>query len=147
MKVILRQDYDSLGKIGDIVEVKPGFARNFLLPKSIAMTVSKGNLKTLEAEKRQDLIKVNKEKLAAEKLAEELGKVSLTASVAVGGEDKIFGSVTSQTISDLLKDKGYDIDKKKIILEEPIKALGIYTINIKLYHDVEGKVKVWVVKE
>ena len=147
MKVILRQDYESLGKIGDVVEVKPGYARNFLLPKNIAMTVSKGNLKILEEEKRQDLIKVNKEKIAAEKLAEELGKVSLTASVAVGGEDKIFGSVTSQTISDLLKDKGYDIDKKKIILEEPIKTLGIYTINIKLHHDVEGKVKVWVVKE
>ena len=147
MKVILRKDYETLGKIGDIVEVKPGYARNFLLPKNIAMTVSKGNLKILEEEKRQDQIKINKEKVAAEKLAEELGKVSLTASVAVGGEDKIFGSVTSQTISDLLKDKGYDIDKKKIILEEPIKALGIYTINIKLYHDVEGKVKVWVVKE
>ncbi len=147
MKIILRQDYESLGKIGDIVEVKPGFARNFLLPKKIAMTISKGNMKILEEEKRQESLKVNKEKAAAQRLAEGLKKVSLTASVAVGGEDKIFGSVTSQTISDLLKDKGYDIDKKRIVLEEPIKALGIYTINIKLHTEVEGKIKVWVVKE
>lgn len=147
MKVILRQDYESLGKVGDIINVKSGYARNFLLPKKIAMLVTKENLKILEQEKRQESIKASKEKISAEKLAKELEKVSLTASVAVGGEDRLFGSVTAQTVSDLLKEKGHDIDKKKILLEDPIKELGIYTVNIKLHPEVEGKVKVWVVKE
>lgn len=147
MKVILRQDYESLGKVGDIVNVKSGYARNFLLPKKIAMLVTKGNLKILDQEKRQENIKANKEKISAERLVKELEKVSLTASVAVGGEDRLFGSVTAQTVSDLLKEKGYEIDKRKILLEDPIKELGIYTVNIKLHPEVEGKVKVWVVKE
>ena len=107
MKVILRQDYESLGKVGDIINVKSGYARNFLLPKKIAMLVTKGNLKILEQEKRQESIKASKEKISAEKLAKELEKVSLTASVAVGGEDRLFGSVTAQTVSDLLKEKGH----------------------------------------
>ena len=80
-------------------------------------------------------------------MAEELGKISITATVAVGEEDRVFGSVTAQTIADLLKEKGFEIDKRKILLEEPIKALGVYTISIKLHPDVDCKVRVWVVKE
>jgi len=147
MKVILRQDKENLGNVGDIIEVKDGYARNYLIPKNIAMKVSKGNLKILEEEKRQEKIKENKEKVNAERIAKDLEKISLTASVAVGEEDRIFGSVTAQTIADLLKEKGYDIDKKKILLDEPIKSLGIYTIKVKIHPEVEGKVKVWVVKE
>ena len=93
-------------------------------------------------QRRQD-----KDRRLAEGLSKDLEKVSLTASVSVGEEDRVFGSVTAQTISDLLKEKGYEVDKRKILLDEPIKALGIYTISVKLHTDVEAKVRVWVVKE
>ncbi len=92
-------------------------------------------------------LRLNKDKKSAEKLAEQLNKISCTAAVTVGEEDKVFGSVTTQDISDLLKDKGFDIDRKKILLDESIKALGIYTIPIKLHTEVEAKMKLWVVKE
>ena len=147
MKVILKQDYESLGKTGDVVTVKDGFARNFLLPKDIAVVSTRANMKILEEEKKMAVHRKDKEKIQAEALAEELANVSITAAVTVGEEDKVFGSVTAQTIADLLKEKGFEIDKRKIILEEPIKALGVFTVSIKLHHDVDCKVRIWVVKE
>jgi len=147
MKVILKQDYEQLGKTGEVVEVKNGYARNFLIPQNIAAPANKRNMKILEEELKMVDRRKNKERVQAEKFAEELGKVSITAAVKVGEDERLFGSVTSQMISDLLKEKGYDIDKKKIDLEEPVKALGVYTVNIKLYHDVNAKVRLWVVKE
>ena len=147
MKIILRQDYEPLGKAGEVVIVKDGYARNFLLPKNIAMISTKSNMKILEEEQKMAGKRKDKEKIQAESLAEELGKISITATVAVGEEDRVFGSVTAQTIADLLKEKGFEIDKRKILLEEPIKALGVYTISIKLHPDVDCKVRVWVVKE
>jgi len=147
MKVILKQEYENLGKIGDVVEVKDGYARNFLIPQNIAVLANKRNVKILQEEQKMSERRRNKERRQAEKFAEELGNVSLTAAVKVGEEDRIFGSVTAQMISDLLKEKGFDIDKKKIELEEPVKALGVYTVGIKLHHDVEAKVRLWVVKE
>ncbi len=146
MKVILRTDQENLGKAGEIVDVKNGYARNYLIPKGIVLKADKGNIQKLEAEKRQKELQLNKDRKAAELLAEELSKVSCTATMNVGEEDKVFGSVTTQTISDLLKEKGYDIEKRKILLEEPIKALGIYSVPIKLHPEVETKIKVWVVK-
>ncbi len=147
MKVILRKDFESLGKVGDVVTVKDGYARNFLIPQGIALKADKSNIKRLEAETKHQELKQTRDKKAAEKLAEELNKISCTATVNVGEEDKVFGAVTSQHISDLLKDKGFEVDRKKIVLEEPIKALGIYTIPIKLHSEVEAKIKLWVVKE
>jgi large subunit ribosomal protein L9 len=147
MKVILRKNYDQLGKIGDLVEVKDGFARNFLLPRQIAYIATKGNIRTLEEEKQQVAKKEVKELEAAKVLAGELENVSITIPVKVGEEDKIFGSVTSQMICDALKEKNYNIDKRKIDLEEPIKALGIYSVNVKLHLDVNAVVKTWVVRE
>ena len=147
MKIILRQDYEPLGKAGEVVIVKDGYARNFLLPKNIAVISTKSNMKILEEEQKMAGKRKDKEKIQAESLAEELGKISITATVAVGEEDRVFGSVTAQTIADLLKEKGFEIDKRKILLEEPIKALGVYTISIKLHPDVDCKVRVWVVKE
>ncbi len=147
MKVILRKDYDNLGKIGDLVDVKRGYARNFLVPKGIALTANDRNLHRLEEERKQVVVKKDRDKINAEKLVAELSKVSCTASVQVGEEDRVFGSVTSQDIADLLKEKGHVIDRKKIILEEPIKALGIYDVAIKLHTEVEAKIKVWVVKK
>ena len=147
MKVILRKNFDQLGKIGDLVEVKNGYARNFLLPRQIAYIATKGNIRALEEEKLQVAKKEVKELDAAKILATELENVSITIPVKVGEEDKIFGSVTSQNISDALKEKSYDIDKRKIDLEEPIKALGIYSVNIKLHQEVIAVVKTWVVRE
>jgi len=147
MKVILRQDYESLGKIGEVVEVKDGFARNFLLPRKIAYSALKGNLASLEEEKKNFAKKAEHEREAAENLSTELEKVSVTIPVQVGEEDKIFGTVTTQMIADALKEKGFDIDKRRIEISEAIKSLGIYEVNVKLYSNVDAKIKVWVVRE
>jgi large subunit ribosomal protein L9 len=147
MKIILRQNVERLGQRGDIITVKDGFARNYLIPRKLALVATPGNLRAFQEEKKQLDVRENKDRRLAEQLAKKLKSVSITATVAVGEEDRVFGSVTAQTISGLLKEKGYEIDKKKILLEEPIKALGVYTVPLKLHHDVEGKVKVWVVKE
>lgn len=147
MKIILRKEFDQLGHIGDIVEVKEGFARNFLIPRNIAFAAQKGNLRSLEEEKKQLDKKKVKEMHAAEKLASELDKVSITIPVKVGEEDKIFGTVTNQMIADSLKEKGYDIDRRKIEIPEQIKSLGIYSVNVKLHANVTAAVKTWVVRE
>ncbi|MGE5364137.1 MAG: 50S ribosomal protein L9 [Bacteroidota bacterium] len=147
MKVILRKNFDQLGQIGDVVDVKNGFARNFLIPRDIAYAAQKGNIKALEEEKKQLAKKKIKEQTAAETLAGELEKVSVTIPVKVGEEDKIFGTVTTQMIADSLKEKGFDIDRRKIDIPEAIKALGIYSVNIKLHPVVTAVVKTWVVRE
>lgn len=147
MKVILRQDFEKLGKIGETVVVKDGYARNYLIPRKIAYPATNGSLRALEEEKKQHEHRAQKELRNAEKLAQELEKISITIKMKVGEDDKLFGSVTSQIIADTLKEKGITIDKRMIELDEPIKALGIYTVNIKLYQNVMGKIKVWVVRE
>ena len=147
MKVILRQNHETLGQIGEVVDVKEGFARNFLIPRKIAYAALKGNIKALEEEKKTFEKKKQFEIIAAEKQAAELEKVSVSIPVQVGEEDKIFGSVTTQMIADSLKEKGFEVDKRKIEIEEPIKSLGIYGISIKLHSNVSAKIKVWVVRE
>jgi large subunit ribosomal protein L9 len=147
MKVILRKDFESLGHIGDVIDVKEGYARNFLIPRKIAYTALEGNLKALEDEKKSIARKSEKELHAAEAVSSELEKVSVTIPVQVGEEDKIFGSVTAQMIADALKEKSFDIDKRKIEIEEPIKTLGIYNVNVKLHSNVGASIKVWVVRE
>jgi len=147
MKIILKEDFESLGKVGEVVEVKAGFARNFLIPKQVALQATPPNLRVFEQEKARNKIKLSKDKRDAELLAEQLKEVSLTANVQVGEEDKIFGAVTSQNISELLSSKGFEIDKRKIQLEDPLKALGVFEVPIKLHTEVEAKIKVWVVKE
>jgi large subunit ribosomal protein L9 len=147
MKVILRKDHDKLGKVGAVVEVKEGFARNFLIPNGIAYAANDGNMRALNEEKRQAERRAHKEEQTATKTAAELEKISLTLKMKVGEDEKLFGSVTAQMIADELATKGVALDKRTIELEEPIKALGIYTVNVKLHHNVAGKVKVWVVRE
>jgi large subunit ribosomal protein L9 len=147
MKVILRQDYEKLGKLGELVDVKDGYARNYLFPRKIAYVATPSALRTLEEEKKQATRRVEKEKTSSERLAGQLEKVSLTIQMKVGEDDKLFGSVTSQMIADGIKDKGVTIDKRQIELDEPIKALGIYDVSVKLPGGVAGKVKVWVVRE
>ncbi len=147
MKVILRKNFEQLGAIGELVDVKDGYARNYLIPRSIAYVATKGNMKALEEEKKQFAKMQAKELEEAQALAAELEKVSVTIPVKVGEEDKLFGSVTNQMIGDALKEKGFDLDRRKIEVAEPIKALGIYSVNIKLHPSVTAAVKTWVVRE
>lgn len=147
MKVILMEDVPSLGEAGTIVEVTDGYARNYLIPKGLVLAATPSNMKAYEERQKQRQLRENRAKRDAQSLAKELEKISLTAMVPVGDEDRMFGSVTSQTIATLLQEKGYDIDRRKITLDTPIRALGVYTVPIKLLPEVEARVKVWVVKE
>jgi large subunit ribosomal protein L9 len=147
MKVILRKEYEKLGQVGTVVDVKDGFARNYLIPKGIAYAANEGSMRALEEEKKQAERRQSKERKSSEHLAAELEKLSITLKMNVGEDEKLFGSVTAQMIADELKTKGFDFDKRIIDLEEPIKALGIYNVSVKLHQNVTGKVKVWVVRE
>lgn len=147
MKVILRNQVENVGDAGEMVDVKPGFARNFLLPKGLALVANKANQAVYENEKKQSALRLTKEKQVAEEFMQKLEAASVTIAVSVGEEDKLFGSVTSQDIADQLATQGLELDKRKIILDEPIKALGLYTVDFKLHPEVIGKVKVWVVKK
>ncbi|MEJ2543713.1 MAG: 50S ribosomal protein L9 [Calditrichaceae bacterium] len=147
MDIILREDFETLGQAGEVVSVKDGYARNYLIPKGIAYLANEANKKRYENDVKQQAWRLNRDKKIAEELAVKLENVSCTISVQVGEEDKMFGSVTSQNIAESLASQGYEVDKRKILLEEPIKSLGIYSVPIKLHTDVEATVKVWVVKE
>ena len=147
MEILLRKEYKGLGEAGTVLKVKDGFARNFLIPQGIAYLATENNKKRFENDLKQKGWRIERDKQKAEELAKVLENISCTISVQVGEEDKLFGSVTSQNIADALKDQGHEIDKRKILLEEPIKSLGIYSVTIKLHQDVDAAVKVWVVKE
>ena len=147
MKVILRKDFESLGKIGQVVAVKDGYARNYLIPRSIAYRATASSLRALEEEKKQHEYQEQKLLKEAEKLGVELEKLSVTIPMKVGEDDKLFGSVTSQMVADALKEKGFTVDKRVIELEEPIKTLGIFEVPVKLHAKVSAKAKVWVVRE
>jgi len=147
MKVILRKNFDQLGKVGDVVSVKDGYARNYLIPRGIAYQATAGNIRSLDEEKKQIVKREAKELEAAQNLANELEKVSITIPVKVGEEEKIFGSVTNQMIADALQEKGFEVEKRKIEITEPIKSLGIYNVSIKLHPSVSAAVKTWVVRE
>lgn len=148
MKVILKKDYDLLGDEGQIVEVKSGYARNFLIPKGIATIASHSNLISFEEIKKQKSRKVQKLTEEARKLADEMSKNVITIHVKTGEDDRIFGSVTSQMIFDALVSKGFEnIEKKKILIKDPIKSLGEHEVEIKLQHSIMSKIKVNVVQE
>lgn len=147
MKVVLRQNVEKLGQLGDVIEVKDGYARNYLIPKKIAYPATEGFLKAFEEEKKQHARRQQKELRSAEKLAADLEKVSVTIPVKVGEDDKLFGTVTAQMIADSLAEKGFLVDKRKIELEDQIKQIGVFTVGVKLHSNVAAKLKVWVVKE
>lgn len=147
MEVILTQEVKGLGKTQAVVKVKDGFARNFLLPKGLALLATKENLaKMAEIEKRKAL-QLEKEKSQAEELARRLNGVSINVAVATNEEDNLYGSVTDADIVSALKEEGFNIDKQNILLNEPLKNLGIYDVAIKLHPEVEAKIKVWIVKK
>jgi large subunit ribosomal protein L9 len=146
VRVILIKDHEKLGKTGDTVEVKSGYARNYLVPQGIALIANSAGLKKLQEQLRLKELRQNKTLQKAREMADKLNSLSLTIPVQVGEEDRVFGAVTSQMIADQLQEKGYEIDKKHIQLDEPIKALGIFEIPIKILQDVTATVKLWVIK-
>mgnify|MGYP001285314772 FL=1 len=148
MKVILRQNIETLGSMGEVVAVKDGYARNYLLPRGMAYVATEGNMQVLEQERKRLEVKMNRELKDAEALAAQLEKHenAITIPMQVGEEDKLFGSVTKEMIAEKLAEKGFNIDRRKIEIEETIKVLGIYTVKIKLHTNVMAKVKVWVVR-
>jgi len=147
MKVILKEAVKDLGEMGELVEVKRGYARNYLIPRGMALEATVRNVRMLEHQKRLVQDKIAKARQGAQALAERLESVSVTISQKVGENDRLYGSVTSMQIAEALAAEGIEIDKKKILLEEPIKKLGVYTVPVKLHPDVAANVKVWVVEE
>jgi large subunit ribosomal protein L9 len=147
MQVILRDDMDNLGKSGEVVNVKPGYARNYLLPRGHAVKATASDVARVEHEKR--VIAARTAKLAKEAQAEadKMSQVTVSIARAVGDEDKLFGSVTSRDIAEALREQGVTVDAKKIHLDEPIKALGMVEVPVKLGRGVSANVKVWVVKQ
>jgi large subunit ribosomal protein L9 len=143
----MRKPHEKLGEVGTVVEVKEGYARNYLIPRELAYPATEGNMRALTEERKQAVSRTGKERKMSEKLASELEKVSITLQMKVGEDEKLFGSVTSQMLADALKEKGVNLDKRQIEIEEPIKALGIYDVPVKLHQSVMAKVKVWVVRE
>jgi large subunit ribosomal protein L9 len=146
MEVVLKKDYEDLGKAMDVVHVKDGYARNFLIPNGIAVVATDGNRKSVADAKKFTEKREEKKKVESVKLARAIENVPCTIPVKVGEEERIFGSVTAQDISDFLKKEGFDVDKKSVELGEPIRQLGVYTITINLHKDVSAQLKVWVVK-
>ncbi len=147
MKIILRDDVEKLGRCGEVITVKDGFARNYLLPRNMAIPASKGNLRAIDQIEKQKELRDRKRLRGSERIKLALEKISCTAEVQVGEEDRVFGSVTAAHISELLGQQGFEIDRRDILLEEPLKALGVYTIDVKLDRDVTAQLKVWVVKK
>lgn len=147
MEVILKQDVDNIGKAGTVAKVKDGFARNFLIPNGLAIPLTSRNMQVLEQEKQRKALGLEKLKQESLGIKEKLESLSLTISSLTKEEDKLYGSITSQDIEDALKDEGFDIPKSSIMLDEPIKSLGIYEIAVKLQTDISAKLKVWVVKK
>ncbi len=145
--LILRESVPSLGKAGEMVRVKPGYARNFLLPRGLAFEATEGNKKRIAAEAKARDAKHAADRAEAMAFAAKLGAVTVELSSKAGEEGKLFGSITSADIGDALHAMGLDVDKRKIELEHPLKLLGFHTVGVKLHHDVHAEVKVNVTAE
>ncbi|MEE9578515.1 MAG: 50S ribosomal protein L9 [Gemmatimonadota bacterium] len=146
-QLILRTDVADLGRAGEVVDVKPGYARNYLIPQGLAYAASEGNVRRLEGEHQQAQVSLDQQKDRAEGLAAELEGRSVSFKVKAGEEGKLFGSVTTVDIAEQLASEGVTIDRRDIILEEPIKELGVFRVPVRLHADVRPELTVWVVAE
>jgi large subunit ribosomal protein L9 len=147
MEVILLEEVTGLGRRGEKVEVSPGYARNFLLPRNLALAATGAGARIFMESERVKRMREDRSRSQAEKLAAKLNKASVSVFMQAGEDDRLFGSVTAADIAEKLAAEGFEIDKRLIHLDEPLKALGVYNVRVKLYQDVEGKVRVWVKKE
>jgi len=147
MKLILQEDVRNLGRMGDVVNVADGYARNFLIPRKLGVEANVKNVRAMEHEKKKIEEKSKRIRQDAKGLAERLSSTEITLSAKAGEEEKLFGSITSMDIAEALKKDGFDVDKKKILLDDPIKRLGTYSVGIKIHHDVTAKVQIKVIAE
>ncbi|MBL7978797.1 MAG: 50S ribosomal protein L9 [Bacteroidetes Order II. Incertae sedis bacterium] len=147
MKLILKQDIDKLGLAGDIVTVKDGYGRNYLIPHGFAVIASPGNIRHAEEMKKQASLKLSKVKQNAEALAARLGGIELEIPAKVGEEGRLFGTITTTTIAEALTHKGVELDRRKLVLSEDIRNVGVYSVTVRLHSEVEGTFKVKVVPE
>lgn len=147
MKVILRKDLVNLGNMGEIVNVRDGYARNYLIPRDYAYYASEVAIKRLDIEKQQRNKRLAQEKVSAEAIASSLSEVQVSIAMKVGEEGKLYGSVTSTMVAQQLASKGFDIDKRHIVIEEAIKTLGVFDAKVKLHPEVSANIKVWVISE
>ena len=147
MEIILREHVDNLGRRGDVVKVAPGYARNFLLPRKLALPVNEGNRRLIERERKLAEVRETEEKQQAEALASRLSQIELTVARRVGETEQLYGSVTSADLAEALAAKGLDIDRRRIQLDDPLKALGEFTVQVKLHREVAAQLKVHVVKQ
>ena len=147
MEVILREHVEHLGKRGEIVKVADGYARNYLLPRKLALPVNEGTKKHVERERKNMEAREGEERSQAEGIAARLAAIEIVITRRVGDTDQLYGSVTSSDVADFLKAKGFDIDRRKLIMPEPIKSIGVHDVPLKLHRDVTAPLKVNVVKE
>jgi large subunit ribosomal protein L9 len=147
MKVVLKDDIKNIGKLGQIVDVADGYARNYLVPRGLAIEANTKNVKALEHEKRIIEDKAKKVKNSAQELSNKISAMNFTIKAKAGDEGKLFGSVTTMDIAELLQKEGIEIDKKKISLDEPIKRLGSYSVNVKLHPEISTQFNIQVVQE
>ena len=146
MKVILLNDVENLGLAGDVVIVKPGFARNRLIPQGLALRASNKNIALANERRKVASIKLERENIAQQSIAKKLSNLEITIEVNVGEEEKIFGSITNLDVHKELTAKGFELEKSQIVIEEPIKALGIYHVKVKVAKDITSDVKLYVIK-
>ena len=147
MEVILCKDVENVGRVGDVIKVKEGFGRNYLIPRKMAMMATAGNLKRIDQQKAKEAKLYEEQKKQAGALAEKLSKVSCTVPVEVNDYEKLYGSVTDVDIARAIEQEGFKIDRKSIILDKPIEELGIFEIAIQLHPEVTAKIRLWVTKK
>jgi large subunit ribosomal protein L9 len=147
MDIILMETVPNLGKVGDIKKVKDGFARNYLIPRSLAMLASANNIKRIEKEKAKKLALYEEQKNEAQKKADELAKVSITVAVEVNDQEKLYGAVTEAEILNALEAEGQKVEKKSLVIEKTIEELGIFEVGVKLHPEVIAKIRLWVTKK
>jgi len=147
VKIVLREDVDKLGERGQVVNVAPGYARNFLFPKALAFEATAGNMRQIELRKKVWVVREAKETEDANKLAARIAEIKIVIAKKVGENEALYGSVTSQEIADLLKSKGVEVDRRRIQMHDPIRSLGTFEVPIKIHRQVSAKISVQVVPE
>ncbi|MDD3731283.1 MAG: 50S ribosomal protein L9 [candidate division Zixibacteria bacterium] len=147
MKVILREDVKDVGQAGQVVEVKSGYGRNFLIPRNLAIAATEANVRAIDEVKKQKTIREKKQRREAEIIKDKIEQLSISVPMLVGEDDKIFGSVTSHDLAELMEKDGLKVDRRMIQLVEPLKSLGVYTVPVKVDKDVVANLKVWVIKK
>lgn len=146
MQVILNQNVETLGTVGQVIEVRDGYARNFLLPRGLAQVATPENVRIVERQKAKEIEKEKSTKAEAEALAQKIGALALTIEVNAGEDDKLFGSVTNVDVAELLSKQGFEVDKKNVLIKTPIRKTGTYQVDVRCYHSVRASVKLSVVR-